>query len=103
MIFAFLIVRALFLSCLARLCVCNFPLIRQLSDAGVPSSAPVDSGEGGASGLSMGACTAGWESGSGEDRGGPSSSMLCTATGPGEATLAVSKGAVASQRRSRSD
>ena len=66
-----------------------------MSDAGV-SSPPVDSEEGGASGLSMGACTAGWESGSGEDRGRPSSSIVVYGhRTEAEASLAVSRVAVA--------
>ena len=63
----------------------EFSLIT-MSDSSMSTSAspPVDSEEGGASGMSMRACTAGRESGSGEDRGRPSLSILwCTATGQG--------------------
>ena len=69
-----------------------------VSDARVTPSTPVVSEGMAASGFSLRACTAGWESWSGEDRltrAGRRCPLLCTAAGPDEASLAVSRGAVA--------
>ena len=60
------------------------------------ASPPVDSEEGGASGMSLRACTAGRKSGSGEDRGRPLSSIVVYGhRTEAEASLAVSRVAVA--------
>ena len=60
------------------------------------ASPPVDSEEGGASGMSMGACTAGCESGSGEDRGSrPSPSIVVYGHRTGARPPWRSRGAVA--------